>query len=311
MGTHIWVKWNEVNTFITENNTSRCYTLDRGAGKFSFGNGRKGRIPAVSESSDIRVRYTTGGGARTNVDVGAVSSMERSIGFVSSVTNPKRFFGGCDAETVFEAMKRSSVMLRTQCKAVTATDIEQLTMYASRSVIKARCVSGRDPDGEAEPGAVTLVVMKEPHSEFSKMRREVEEYLLPRLPSDIAASGKLYIIEPVFITMNVHTAIATNELNGIFDLKKSVEECILDYISSYRGKPGDMNWNLGMIPNEQQIRSVILRLNKVARIKTLGVTTYVPTPGGLKETDEEGLRRYRYILPENGHHDISVTLGDM
>ena len=72
-----------------------------------------------------------------------------------------------------------------------------------------------------------------------------------------------------------------------------------------------MNWNLGMIPNEQQIRSVILRLNKVARIKSLGVTTYVPTPGGLKETDEEGLRRYRYILPENGHHDISVTLGDM
>ena len=311
MDTHIWVKWKEVSSFLTENNTSRCYTLDRGSGKFSFGNGRKGRIPSVSDNTDIRVRYTTGGGSRTNVETGVISSMERSIGFVSAVTNPKRFFGGRDAETIFEAMKRSSIMLRTQNKAVTSVDIEQLAMYASRSVIKARCISGRDINGEREQGAVTLVVMKDPHSEFSKVRREIEEYLMPRLPSDIVASGKLYIIEPVFITMNVHATVAANELNGIFDLKKSVEECLLDYIGSYRGKPGDTSWNLGMIPNEQQIRSVILRLDKVSRIKSLGVTTYVPTPGGLKETDEEGLRKYRYILPENGHHDISVIIGDM
>ena len=307
--TEIWVKWDEVNSFAMENNDSRCYVLDRSTGVITFGNGRKGRIPPVSEINNIRVVYTTGGGDRTNVAPGSITGLERSYGFVSGVDNSKRFYGGCDAETVYEAMRRSAVMLRTQGKAVTARDLESLTFNASRNIRKLRCVSGRNASGSRERGAVTLVVLKKEHSEFSRIRTDIKEYLRGRLPGNIVAEDRLYVTEPTLVRINVRAEIKTNELNGIFELKKRVEQCLADYFASFSGTDGDNVWRLGMIPNEQQIRSALLRLKNVVYIRNLYITMYVSGTGGLKEVDSDTIKQYSYVLPENGEHDITVTVG--
>jgi predicted phage baseplate assembly protein len=224
MDTELWVKWEEVNTFITETPLSRSYVIDRGNGVFTFGNGRNGRIPAVSEDGNIRVIYTTGGGKRTNVASGMISGIERSIGFVSGVTNPKPFYGGCDIETVYEAIERNAVMLRTQGKAIAARDYERLTACASRCVERVRCYRGKNSLGAPERGAVTLVVRKKDNSEFSKVREDIRRFLLPRIAGGIVSSNLLYITEPTFVIINVRAEIATKEINGIFDLKRNVEE---------------------------------------------------------------------------------------
>ncbi|MBR5089298.1 MAG: baseplate J/gp47 family protein [Ruminiclostridium sp.] len=306
--TQIWVKWNEVNSFAMEDNSSRCYTIDRSTGVFTFGNGRKGRIPSVSDINNIRVLYTTGGGDRSNAEAGRIVSLERSYGFVSGVTNHKRFYGGCDTETVAEAMKRSAVMIRTQGKAVTARDLETLTFNASRSIKKLRCVSGRNAFGAKERGAVTLVVLKKEHSEFSRIVRDIRQYLSGRLPGNIVSDDSLYITEPTFVRINVRAEIKTKELNGIFELKKSVEKCLADYFASFSGTDGDNVWRLGMVPNEQQIRSALLRLRNVEYIRNLYITMYVSGAGQLKEIDSDTISQYSYILPRNGEHDITVTV---
>ena len=275
MDTEIWVKWNEVSSFAAEDDRSRCYLLDRSTGRFTFGNGRKGRIPSISDAANIRVIYTTGGGDRTNVAPGGISGLERSYGFVSGVTNHSRFYGGCNAETVHEAMKRSAVMLRTQGKAVTVRDLESLTFNASRSIRKVRCLCGRNSYGAAERGAVTLVVLKKENSEFGRIRKDIESYLQGRLPGSIVSGNSLYITEPTFLKVNVRTEIKTKEINGIFELKKSVEKCIADYFASFAGGEGDNIWRLGMIPNEQQIRSAVLRLKNVVYIRNLYISMYV------------------------------------
>jgi hypothetical protein len=309
MDTEIWVKWDEVNSFAMEDNYSRCYVLDRSTGVITFGNGRKGRIPPVSEINNIRVVYTTGGGDRTNVAPGSISGLERSYGFVSGVDNAKRFYGGCDAETVFEAMRRSAVMLRTQGKVVTTRDLESLTFNASRNIRKLRCVCGRNASGSKERGAVTLVVLKKEHSEFGRIRNDIKEYLRGRLPGNIVAADRLYVTEPTLVKINVRAEIRTNELNGIFELKKSVEQCLADYFASFSGNDGDNVWRLGMIPNEQQIRSALLRLKNVVYIRNLYITMYVSGMGGFKEIDSDTIKKYSYVLPENGEHDITVTVG--
>ena len=308
LDTEIWVKWTEVSSFAMENNDSRCYTVDRSAGRFTFGNGRKGRIPPVSDINNIRVLYTTGGGDRTNVSAGGITGLERSYGFVSGVSNPKRFYGGCDAETVEEAMRRSAVMLRTQGKAVTARDLESITFNASRNIRKLRCVSGRNASGVRERGAVTLVVLKKKHSEFSRIRADIKDYLRDRLPGNVISGDSLYVTEPTFVKINVGAEIKTNQLNGIFELKKSIEQCLANYFASFAGADGDNVWRLGMVPNEQQIRSAVLRLKNVVYVRKLYITMYVSGAGGLKEIDSDTIGNYSYILPENGEHDISVTV---
>ena len=308
MDTEIWVKWREVNSFAMENNTSRCYIIDRSRGSILFGNGRKGRIPPVSDVNNIRVIYTTGGGERTNADVGGIVSLERSYGFVSGVTNHKRFYGGCDTETVTQAMKRSAVMIRTQGKAITARDFETLTFNASRSIKKLRCISGRNAYGSKERGAVTLVVLKKEHSEFSRISEDIREYLKDRLPGNIVSDDSLYITEPTFVRINVRAEIKTKEINGIFELKKSVETCLADYFASFSGTDGDNAWRLGMVPNEQQIRSALLRLKNVEYIRNLYISMYVSGAGRLKEIDSDTVSQYSYILPQNGDHDITVTV---
>ncbi len=308
MDTELWVKWEEVNTFITEDPLSRSYVIDRGEGTFTFGNGRNGRIPAVSEDSNIRVVYTTGGGKRSNVEPGRISGIERSIGFVSGVTNPKSFYGGCDIETVYEAIERSAVLLRTQGKAIAARDYERLTMCASRCVERVRCYRGINSAGAPERGAVTLVVMKKDNTEFSKVREDIRSFLLPRIAGGIVSSKLLYITEPTYVIINVRAEITAREINGIFDLKRNVEEKLRSYIDSYSGGKNDRTWKLGRVPNEQQLRSAILRIPEVIYIKNIYITTYISDPDGLVETDDEGIRKYAYVLPVSGEHDISVTL---
>lgn len=308
MNTEIWVKWNEVLSFLTEDSHSRSYLLDRSSGVFTFGNGRKGRIPAASDLDNIRVIYTTGGGERSNVPAETITSLDRSYGFVSGVTNPRSFYGGSDIETVQQAMQRGAIMLRTQGKAVTARDLERLTFNASRDILKVRCISGRNASGSRQSGAVTLVVLKRKHSEFSRLRNDILQYLKGRIVGNLATDNNLYVVEPTFVRTSIRAEIRTDQINGVFELKKSIEQCLEDYFASFRGTDGDNNWRLGMIPNELQIRSALLRLKNVAYIRNLYITMYSSGSGGLKEIDIEALRQHSYILPLNGEHDITVTV---
>ncbi|MBR6874532.1 MAG: hypothetical protein IKN17_13595 [Ruminococcus sp.] len=303
-----WVRWEEVSTFIGGDSSSRIYIADRSSGTVTFGSGRKGRIPPASDTENIRVIYTAGGGKRSNVAAGQISTMERSIGFVSGVTNPRSFCGGRDTETVFEALRRSSVMLRTQGRAVTARDIEELARYASRSIKKVRCFCGVNMQGEEENGAVTLVVLKDSSSDFSRLRGEIRSSMLPRLPGCLAASEKFFITEPTFVKMNIKAELAASELGGIFELKRRAEQCLRECIEAYSGAEGSHSWMLGRIPNEQQLRSALLKIPSIEFIRSINISVFVSKAGGFEETDTDKHSSMPFILPVCGDSDISITL---
>ena len=180
--------------------------------------------------------------------------MERSIGLISSVRNPKSFYGGSDTETIYKALRRNSVMLKTQGKAVTARDLEELAMYASNCVKKVKVFSGRNIDGESERGVVTLVVLKKRDAEFSRIRSDMRKYLLPRLPGIITSSDSLCITEPTFIRIDIKAELAADTLSGIFELKRSVDRCLKECIDSYSGGEDSREWMLGKLPSEHQLR---------------------------------------------------------
>ena len=307
MVSSIWVRWQEVAAFVGESPASRVYTVDRSAGVLRFGNGQMGRIPAVSDTENIRAVYTTGGGKRSNVEVGQIQSLERSVGFITGVSNPKRFSGGYDTETLQDAMKRSASLIRTQNKAVTARDYEQLAQIASRSILGVHCCPGYNIHGEKEGGAVTLVILKDGETEFSRIRSDVLHYLTPRIAGGIAMHGKLYVTEPEFVRVNVRAVIAVRSTNDVYSVKKAVEERLRDLLDG-NAAGESLGSRIGRLPGEQQLRSCIMSLDKVVHLSSIYMTTYVAGAEGFAEIDTENLKRRKYILPANGTHDITITI---
>lgn len=155
-------RWEEVTDFSTSGPTDRHYTWDDASGAIRFGprvrypDGsvvQHGAIPP--ETSEIRVTgYRHGGGSQGNLGAGTLTSLRRSIPYVSRVTNLRPARGGVDGETVENAKLRGPMTLRTGGRAVTASDYERLTREASTEVARARCL----PPAEAG-GPVRLLVV--------------------------------------------------------------------------------------------------------------------------------------------------------
>lgn len=301
----IWVKWREVEAFAGETENSRCYTLDRGLGKFRFGNGRHGKIPPASDVNNIHAIYAVGGGSRSNVGEGQINRIERSAGFVTGVFNPRKFVGGCDTETLEDAMRRCSVTIRTQDRAVTAEDFERLVPNASRSIGSVRCFTGYNSAGKKEGGAVTLVIVKNNDADFCEIQADILNYLRPRMSCAVLAAGKLYITEPEYIEVNVRAKISVKSFDNIFLIKTNIEKRLASFLGC--GESGKNMWEIGQIPNEQQIRGCIIGAEKAVRIDSIYITLRAASSKGSAEIDAEEVAKRSFILPKNGTHDIMIT----
>ncbi len=306
--TEVWIKWTEVNSFLSQSKDSRCYIIDKSNGIVTFGNGRNGRIPSVSDEKNIRVVYSTGGGDHTNVSPGTINHLERAVGFVMGVTNPKRFNGGCDTETVDDAMRRSAVMIRTQGKAVTSRDYERLALNAERTIKSVKCFAGYNFEGEREVGAVTLVLIRSDNSDFSRVKKLVYDYMLPRISGGISSSEKLYITEPEFVCVNVRVSVSVNSMNKVFDTKKAIEEKLGQYLDALNGGFDNSGWRIGNLPNEQQIRSCILGIENIVYIKSLYISLNLASGGEEAEIDAQAAKNHKYLLVQNGKHEIVISL---
>ena len=162
--------------------------------------------------------------------------------------------------------------------------------------------------GSSERGAVTLVVLKTPDCDFSRLSSEIKSFMLPRMSGALADEDSFFVTEPSFIRLNIKTELVARSLDGIFDLKRTADRCIREHIGSYSGSKGNNEWMLGRIPNEHQIRSAMLRIENIEYIKNIKITAFISTSGGLREIDPEGIRELAYILPVCGDNDISITL---
>ena len=149
-----WVRWRRVDSFFESDPTSHHYMLDYQSRTISFGDGRKGLIPAEAMNNIVAREYRIGGGARGNVNPATLTSLTRALSYVDSVTNPLAAAGGADRETVEEAKERAPYTIKSRDRAVTAEDFEMLALRASTQLARAKCVPDR-----THRGAVILVVV--------------------------------------------------------------------------------------------------------------------------------------------------------
>ena len=306
-----WVLWQETEDFWLSGPESRCYLVDRNQGVIRFGDGRRGALPPVAGAQEIRVSYRCGGGTGGNQRPGSVAQMSRSLGFLSGVANEERTEGGCQQETLSEALIRNSRRLRHGERAVTTADFEALVREADRNIVKVRCFPGRNEEGRREPGSVTAVVLPEGfrygRADFDEVKERVLDYMNPRLPGNMAALGKFYVAEPYYVKLVCLVELSVRDFNQVFEVKERVKAKIEEFLDPVTGNYLGTGWDIGRLPNETQVMNAVKGIPGIAFLKRVRLSAYA---GGREEEGGTGSGEPRriYAVPVNGDHEIQIQV---
>lgn len=309
---NIWIKWRQVSEFDSTMMDERVYTADYIHGIIRFSDGRRGKIPPSGNEPTIMVRYSCGGGSAGNVSAGQINKLNRTIGFIGEITNYDRTIGGCDQEGIEESITRNALKLRHGYRAVTATDYENLAMEASRNIIKAKCCSNYDANGEKKYGYITLVLLQRDYSQqnsyFEFLREKVEGYLRQYMNEVLIEQERFKIIEPEFIVINVNISIVIKNYNKVFEVKDKVDKCITNYLNPVNGNFDKKGWNIGECPNESQIQNSVKDISDISYIKNVRIDAYRQGSDGRVEIDYETQKKRAFVLPVSGQHKINIDI---
>jgi predicted phage baseplate assembly protein len=148
-----------------------------------------------------------------------------------------RTTGGRDQETMDELKLRAQRELQAQRRAVTAQDYEQFTYNASRSVVRARCLTPKD-DPDCGPGNVTVLVVPAVadalkagsiaslHLEDS-LQAEIRDYL----DEYRLLTASLHIREPRYQGISVRARIVPEDFFQPAEVQQRVAEELQRYLS--------------------------------------------------------------------------------
>ena len=307
-----WVVWEEVSDLELCQGGSRVCQVDRNAGIIKFGNGSHGQVPPFGKLDGIRVHYRCGGGSRGNVGPGKVNKLNRTVGFVSSVSNPLALWGGLDPETTEEALKRCSARLRHKDRAVTARDYEELALEAARVLEKVRCFGGINDRGEKEAGAVTLVIypknMQGDRNLFHAVQENIRKYLAPRMDPGILRRGRFFITRPKTVEIQVRAQVTVGDFQDIFPVRRRAKERILSFLDPVTGHFDGEGWDIGQFPNAMQLQNILKEIPEIIWISKIYFMTFVSGPMGRQEVEPESISRHPFVLPDCKEVEIIVTV---
>ena len=307
-----WVVWEEVPDLELCPGGNRVCQIDRDAGTVKFGNGSHGRVPPFGRSEGIRVHYRCGGGIRGNVGPGKVNKLNRTVGFVSGISNPMALWGGLDPETPAEAIRRCSARLRHWDRAVTTRDYEELALEASGVLQKVRCFGGKNDRGEKEAGAVTLVIYPENRQGdknfFYAVQEDIRKYLEPRMDPGILKRGQLFITEPKLAEVQVRAEVTVESFHDIFQVRRKGQERIRAFLDPVSGHFDGGGWSIGQFPDAMQLQNILREIPEIKWISKIYFMTFVSGPRGRQEVEPESIRRHPFVLPDCGEVEVIVTV---
>jgi len=308
----IWVKWNEVEDFTFSGPDDRHYLVDRINGQIIFSNGKKGKIPASGKEETILVEYSCGGGASGNLPVGSINAMNGSIGYINAVTNHEITTGGCDQETIAQAIERHAAAIKHGGRAVTSSDFEALALEASRNILSSKCIANCNDKGEKEYGSITLVVLQKDfmggRKFFDSIRAQVMSFIGARMSSNLPDLNRFYVIEPKYVEINVYASIMVKEFDHVFEVKNKVLQRLEEFINPISGNFNNKGWKIGTVPNSTQILNALNDIREIEFIRTVKISGYCREETGLQEIDLEKEDIRKFILPVNGVHEIFVEV---
>ncbi|AOS64292.1 putative baseplate assembly protein [Actinoalloteichus hymeniacidonis] len=304
-----WQDWQIVEHFGRSSPTDRHVVLDAANGEFTFppsvrepdgGFRRFGALPP--KGAALRVpRYRTGGGRAGNVAGGALSVLRSSVPYIASVVNRAAAAGGVDGETVAEARLRAPNQLRTQDRAVTSADFEQIARLAAPTA-RIRCLAAREGDAPGDVGGVRVLVVPDAvPDEDDRLRFEqlvpapgLLDVITRRLDERRLLGTRLIVEPPRYQGLTVVARLISTAAD-VHEVSRAALRVLYRHLDPLRGGPDGTGWPFGRPVQFGEIFAVLQGVPGVNLVEDVRLLPADPisgrrgTPVGRVDLAEGGL----------------------
>jgi hypothetical protein len=234
-----WVRWQLRDNFYSSQPQDRHYVLERATGLLKFG----AHVPAAGKR--IVVSYSFGGGLGGNVAAGAVSQLRTAAPYVVGAKNVIAAQGGADMEDVGDLRLRGPQHVRHRNRGISAQDLEWIALEASPEVARVHCMPLTGPDGRAQRGWVTLLVVPnalDPQPALTdELVQEVQSYVAACVPPGM----RIRVTGPQYTLVSIRSIVIPAEADNAAIVEANVRAALNTFLHPLHGGRDGRGWNFG------------------------------------------------------------------
>jgi predicted phage baseplate assembly protein len=272
-------RWTRVDDFFSSGKQDHHYVLNPTTGEVRFGDGTFGAIPVANvddPTANVVARvYRFGGGKRGNVAAKAIKTPQVSIAGLADdqVQNLLPAVNGRDEQSLDDAKRRASALLRSNCRAVTAEDFEEKARQAA-NVRRAKALPLYHPrfPGTNIPGVVTVIVVPDNDQPNPMPSEGTIRGVCAYLNSRRLLTTEVYVIPPKYVLVEIHVELITSPLADLAEVKQTVEQSLIDYFHPLRGGDDGLGWPFGGDIFFSKVYQRVLSVAGVDRVEKLLIT---------------------------------------
>ena len=244
----VWVRWDSRDQLFFSGPQDRVYSVDRAQGRLYFGDGLNGRIPPAGGAIVAR-ELSSGGGSFGNVAANSIKQLLGVVPGIEAVFNPVAAEGGADGEMPEALLERGPHTVRHRGRAIAGEDYETLAYQASPALAIARALPNRNASGRKLPGWISVLIV--PHSKDPRpfpsfgLREHVRKYLERYAPAEVGAYGRLLVIGPQYMPVDVSATIAPKLASEAGNVDQRAREALETFLHPLFGGPRGEGWDLG------------------------------------------------------------------
>ena len=298
------VRWEETDSFSGTGPESRVYQIDRIEGRLTFGNGRRGKVPAAGEES-ILVQYSSGGGSRGNLPAGRIGGMVGSIAYITGVTNITPTCGGSDLQTMEAVERLGPRRVRHRYRAICARDYEDLIGEQFGEAMQVKCFSNTGVDGRPAPGAVTVVVMARDFNNRDyvlRLCRRIRAMLEDCC--DCMALERLAVIPAVVMTVNVTVHLMPDDLDNAAQVERDAIAAIRRLLEPSDGR--GLIRGIGELPAAADFYSRLKYVEHVAAVRDVFLEGDYYEDGRRRLVSLDGSVSVPFTVVQGGTHRVRM-----
>ena len=272
--TAVLIQWQEQENFFGSGPDDRVYVLDHALGRLFFGDGDAGMIPPIGALIQ-GTSFRSGGGLAGNVPAATITQLLGAVSGVQGVSNPSAAEGGADGETLQQFQQRAPSSLRNRSRAIVPQDYEALAQQASAGVAVARAIPTLSAAGVTLPGWVTVMII--PQSQDPRpapsagLRQSVLNYLLEYAPVDVAAGGRINVIGPTYLPVDVSATLAPADPAEAGTVEQDAIAALEQFLNPLTGGSGGMGWDVGRGVYASDVATVLGNVDGVDYVEELAL----------------------------------------
>jgi len=225
--------YTEVQNFLGSMATDRHFAVvvdqnDRAT--IRFGNGVSGAVP----SGTITIAYKTGGGAKGNVEAGALSKVDGSFTddagapVTLSVTNPQPASGGTDRQTIAQIKVLAPESIRVLSRTVSREDFE-INARRLPEVARALMLTSNEDAGIAENTGILYVVPRGGGLPSQALKDAVEKQVTEVFPATL--TFQVSVQDPVYVPVDVDATVFLRQGANATVVRAAILKALQDFFA--------------------------------------------------------------------------------